>query len=266
MAGAPVAHPALVWDIAIGQSTVVTHHVKANLFYRNLTFHRFPLIGATLTTATTVVGLRENSRREGRPPTGLAALRMHTADQHDRTVLDFYRCAMLPLRGDLETGHADDLSAIGGDQLPDPLEGLAGLDLAAFPSGGPLPAAGTSIEVIGGDVVSSAPELARLPLNIAAVHHDESANAQGCLVYGGHTIGLAMAQVTRVIPGLVTVLGWDSCDHTGPVREGQPLRSILEVEHAEPGPQGTTLLRLRSRVTVDGGGEVLDWRLLALAK
>ncbi|MGH3664384.1 MAG: hypothetical protein ACRDTQ_21330, partial [Micromonosporaceae bacterium] len=35
VAGAgPLAHPALVWDVAIGQSTLVTHHVRANLFYR----------------------------------------------------------------------------------------------------------------------------------------------------------------------------------------------------------------------------------------
>jgi hypothetical protein len=38
--GAPLASPNLVWDVAIGQSTVVTRHVKANLFYRGLGFRR----------------------------------------------------------------------------------------------------------------------------------------------------------------------------------------------------------------------------------
>jgi hypothetical protein len=37
----PLAPPGLVWDIAIGQSTVVTQHVKANLFYRGLAFRRW---------------------------------------------------------------------------------------------------------------------------------------------------------------------------------------------------------------------------------
>src|SRR3954463_15689026 len=32
--GPPLAHPALVWDVAIGQSTVATGRVIANLFYR----------------------------------------------------------------------------------------------------------------------------------------------------------------------------------------------------------------------------------------
>ncbi|MGB5149380.1 MAG: acyl dehydratase, partial [Mycobacterium sp.] len=110
----PLAHPALVCDVAIGQSTLVTQRVKANLFYRGLTFHRFPVIGDTLTTRTEVVGLRQNSAKPGRAATGLAALRMTTADQAGRSVLDFYRCAMLPLSADgLQTGHADDLDAVG---------------------------------------------------------------------------------------------------------------------------------------------------------
>ena len=83
------------------------------------------------------------------------------------------------------------------------------------------------------DVVSSAPELARLTLNIAATHHDSRVGGQR-LVYGGHTIGLALAQATRLLPNLVTVLGWESCDHTGPVHEGDTLYSELHVESAEP--------------------------------
>ncbi len=37
--------PALVCDVAIGQSTLVTQRVKANLFYRGLDLHPFPVIG-----------------------------------------------------------------------------------------------------------------------------------------------------------------------------------------------------------------------------
>src|SRR5918911_1014399 len=54
---ARLAHPALVCDVAIGQSTLVTQRVIANLFYRGLTFHRFPLIGDSLFTRTEVVAL-----------------------------------------------------------------------------------------------------------------------------------------------------------------------------------------------------------------
>ena len=43
VAGAPTAHPALVWDVAIGQSTRLTGRVIANLFYRGFMFCRFPI-------------------------------------------------------------------------------------------------------------------------------------------------------------------------------------------------------------------------------
>ena len=67
------------------------------------------------------------------------------------------------------------------------------------PSGGTscAPAPGRCIEVIGGDVVTSASELARLTLDIAQVHHDARAGGGRRLVYGGHTIGIAAAQVTH---------------------------------------------------------------------
>src|SRR6478735_3067314 len=57
----PLAHPALVCDVAIGQTTLATQRVKANLFYRGMMFHRFPVLGDTLFTRTEVVGLKQNS-------------------------------------------------------------------------------------------------------------------------------------------------------------------------------------------------------------
>jgi hypothetical protein len=40
-----LASPSLVWDVAIGQSTVATQTVVANLFYRGVVFRRAPRIG-----------------------------------------------------------------------------------------------------------------------------------------------------------------------------------------------------------------------------
>jgi acyl dehydratase len=68
---------------------------------------------------------------------------------------------------------------------------------------------------------------------------------------------------------LATVLGWASCDHTGPVHEGDTLYSELHVESAEPTEHGG-VLGLRSLVYAVGesAGEpdrpVLDWRFEAL--
>lgn len=269
----PLASPALVWDMAIGQSTVVTQHVRANLWYRGLAFHRLPSIGDTLSTRVEVVGLRQNRARPDRPPTGLVALSIRTCDQEDRTVLEFARCAMVLLRdADVRTQHQDDVAAVTGagkDMLGD---AAAGWRLDRFARG--LPGAlrrplssGTVWHVANGDVVSSAPELARLSLNLARTHHDDAGGRR--LVYGGHTIGLALSQVVRAVPELVTVLAWDSCDHLGPVHEGDTLTSTITIEQLTPRPAGGRWARLRSQVAARSGPgaplrQVLDWRLVGL--
>ncbi len=273
-APAPLAHPALVCDVAIGQSTLVTQRVKANLFYRGLRFHRFPVLGDSVFTRTEVVGLRQNAAKPGRAPTGLAALRMITVDGLGQLVLDFHRCAMLPLSADnVQTGHNDDLSDIGVGAHP-AIDPTGDWDAEAFRSRIPGPhfdpACVGSVLSSTGDVVSGAPELARLSLNIAATHHDSRGAGQR-LVYGGHTIGLALAQATRLLPNLVTVLAWESCDHTGPVHENDTLYSELSIEGADPLPDGRGgVLRLRSTVYAAGASDpkgdrqVLDWRFSGL--
>jgi acyl dehydratase len=267
-----LAHPALVWNVAIGQSTSATQNVVANLFYRGLAFQRAPAIGDTLHTLTEVVGLRQNTARPGRPATGLAALEIVTLDQHGRLVLNFWRCAMLPLRdGEVQTGRSDDLDAISAELDHAALVGaVGGWDLAAMRDGVPGPhaeelAEGTVWVIEGGDVVSAAPELARLSLNIAMAHHDARSGAGRRLVYGGHTIGIAAAQATRALPNLATIVAWHGCDHVGPVFEGDTLTSELELERVEPLAPGGALLHLRSRVAAHRDGEpvdVLDWRFV----
>ncbi|WP_032402317.1 MaoC family dehydratase [Rhodococcoides fascians] len=269
----PLANPGLVCDLAIGQSTLATHHVKANLFYRGLRFHRHPHLGDTLYTSTEVVGLRDNTVKPGRKPTGLAALRITSTDQHGRTILDFYRCAMLPLSQNPDPGRvakANDLATVGpADTSPHISPPEWNLDHFRRTAPGPhftRDLVGT-VFTSSGDVVSSAPELARLTLNIAATHHDERTAPTGRLVYGGHTIGIALAQTTRALPNVVTVLGWTSCDHLGPVSEGDTLTSELHVERADALEDGTAV-HLRSLVFAHNassdGTAVLDWRYTVL--
>ncbi len=272
--GGPLAHPALVWDVAIGQSTLLTGRVIANLFYRGFRFNRFPLIGDTLHTTTEVVALRQNRPRPGRAATGLAALRVRTTDQSGHLVLDFWRCAMLPLRDpDGQTSHNADLEQIPAKLDPDALRvPVERWQLGDFKAAIPgqhfaelVP--GTIWEIAGGDVVSSAPELARLTLNVAMAHHDAASSPAGRLVYGGHTIGVAAAQATRALPNLVTIVGWHGCDHLAPVREGDTLRSSLELERTEALANGGDLVHLRSRVRADSAGgaqDVLDWRFIGV--
>jgi acyl dehydratase len=297
--GAPsaLAHPALVWDVAIGQSTLLTGRVIANLFYRGLVLARMPVIGDTLSTDTEVVALRQTTPRAGRTASGLAALRVRTSDQSGRAVLDFWRCAMLPLRDPAARTERED----SFDEIPQELDAAAlceasaswRLDAFVAARGGEYErltglAPGTRWAVESGDVVSAAPELARLSLNVAAVHHDRHAHREGRrLVYGGHTIGVAAAQASRLLPEIATIAGWHSCEHLAPVHEGDTLYSELELERCEPLAGGGALAHLRSRVIAigegwdggegaegvskvddgageDGGRPVLDWRFIAV--
>jgi len=273
-AGVP-APPGLVVDVAIGHSSVVTGRVKANLFYRGLQLHRTACLGDTLHTRTEVVGLRQNRLRDDRPSTGLALLRIRTADQEGRKVLDFHRCPMLPLRDPAgQTDHADDLDSLSGELDRAALAALAaGWDLEPLRAAvdGPYAAdlsPGDRWVVEGGDVATAAPELARLTVNLAAVHHDRRATADGeRLVYGGLTIGLAATQAARCLPAMASIVAWRSCDHTRPVHEGDTLTSELDLESLEPLPAGGAIAELRSRAHAHRDDEsvpVLDWRFLAV--
>lgn len=202
-------------------------------------------------------------------------MRIMTRDQDDRAVLDFHRCAMLPARVEAAAG-GEGQSEIRNPELPAAQLAAAadGWDLSAFRNSTAGPhfqdlREGSRYRLVGGDVVTSAPELARLTMNLAAIHHDWTASASGKrLVYGGHTIGLAAAQITRALPAMVTILAWRDCDHLGPVHEGDTLHSQIEVERCEALPGGGGLVHLRSTVrATDAAGaatDVLDWRLVGL--
>ena len=271
----PLAHPTLVCHVAIGQSTAPSQRVRGNLFYRGLRLLRPVHIGDTLRTRTEVVALRQNRVKPDRPATGLAVLRVQTTNQRDEPVLDFLRCPMLPLRDPAgRTGHADDI-----DEIPAESEPAADLpwgwrlDLLRPTEAEP----GTGYDIAVRDTVTGAPELARATLNLAAAHTDPGASPYGRrLVYGGHTISIAGAHVTRALPDLATIVAWRSCDHTGPVFEGDVLRTELTVDAVHP-REGHRLLDLHAVVHAspavqggdpDGAAEkpVLDWRFLALAR
>jgi acyl dehydratase len=274
--GAPsaLAHPMLVCDVAIGQSTQPSGRVIGNLFYRGLAARPVHL-GATLRSTTTVVAKRRASS-SGRQARGMVLLHVTSADSEGQVVLDYYRCPLLPARRDDPDEAGDDIQAAADraaerdvhDLIPGHwrLGGLRREPLGMlFDDLRP----GRTWLLEAGETVSCAPELARLSLNLAMTHTDATAGAHGQrLVYGGHVIGIAASHLTKVLPDLATVLAWRSCDHLGPTFEGDLLRSEITLEELEPLPDGGLLL---ARILVSAQGEedddprpVLDWRLSAL--
>ncbi len=267
--------PGLVLQVAIGQSTVATRRVIANLFYRGVRLHRPVRLGTTLHTEVTIGALREARPRPDRPRRGLAVLRIHTTDDDGATIVEFERCALLPFRDEEgpDTGHHDEVDAPDSAAEPDLRSWIdhapSGWDLT--PLGPPrIWAVGETRTDPLRDTVTGATELVRLTLNQAAVHRDPARGGGRRLVYGGHTIALAQASLTRLLPGIATLVGWISCDHTAPVHEGDVLAHAATLD-AVGRAHGGRLLAFTVRTTSTGpSGDgpprpVLVWRPVVLA-
>lgn len=278
----PLVHPGVVCNFAIGASTSPTQRVRGNLFYRGLVLQRPVFVGDTLGTRTEVVALRQNRPKPGRAATGMVVLQIHVENDRGETVLHFWRCAMIPCRDPrADTGHADSFDAIPEAVDLDRLRAAvpASWRLDRFRARGSGPhfadlAEGQCYAVEARDTVTGATELTRLTLNLAEAHTDAGSSPYARrLVYGGHTISMAAAQVTRALPDLVTWIAWRSCDHTAPVFEGDVLQTDFDVDALHPLEGGGGLVELRARVRAERGPEapepgetvgVLDWRFLAL--
>src|SRR6202012_3317844 len=131
-------------------------------------------------------------------------------------------------------GASGDLSAVGTPADPKAYvpRGWTLAPLRDEPLGPPFSqlVIGDRFEIEAGETVTAAPELARMSLNLAMTHTDARASVYGeRLVYGGHVIGIAAAQLTRALPDLVTVLVWHSCDHLAPTFEGDILSTSVEI-------------------------------------
>ena len=276
---AALAHPHLVINIVNGQTTYPSQHVKGNLFYRGLILRKPVFIGDTLATSTKVVGLKQNRAKEGRPTTGMVVLEMQTTNQHGEVVMQYWRCPMIPCRDPkATTGHDADFSSIGSEisnsdiinAIPSnwnltPLHSdVTGLKAREYKIG-------DVVSIVPRDTITCAPELVRLTLNIAYAHTDASKSyLDKRLVYGGHTISLVLAQLTRAIPSMVTVIGWAGCDHTAPVVEEDLIRTEFTVvditELAGRGKLVDLHVEAHAARPSKGNGDleeskVLDWRL-----
>ena len=271
-----LAHPNLVCNLAIGQTTEPTQRVKGNLFYRGLVLKLPVFVGDTLRTTTEIVALRQNRPKPGRAATGMAVLQVHVENQRGETVMLFWRCPMLPCRDpEARTGADDSFEAIPEEISAEQLAGAIPSDWRLDRFRQELPgvhftdvSVGSHYVVEARDTVTGAPELARLTLNLARAHTDANASAYGKrLVYGGHTVSMASAQITRALPNLVTLIAWRGCDHTAPVFEGDRLSTEFRIEGVQRLAQAGGLVDLHVEVHAERSAEtckVLDWRAVVL--
>jgi 2-methylfumaryl-CoA hydratase len=262
-----LANPGLVMQYSIGQTTMATRQAIANLYYRSVRALRPVQLGETLSTTTTVLGLRDSAPKGGQHR-GKVWLGITTHGDSGPAV-EYERCALVRARGTEQPGHDDD---IPGPTEPTPLAALTDdlprWDLSLLPEVD-WDAGEGRVDPLRDHVDLAAP-LARLTFNQAAVHRDATTTANGVrLVYGGHVQGLAQASLTRMLPGLVSIPAWDGCDHVGPAYEGD----LLEFRHrlVEVAPAGSgRLMRFETTGATAAGesrpADILRWTPVVWAR
>ena len=262
-----LASPALVMHLSIGHSTTLTRRGIANLFYRDVRLLRPVLIGQSIATTVTVVALADSRPRPGRPHRGKALVDIVTTADGEPAIT-YQRAPLLPQATDEQPGHDDDLGS--GSSLD--LAGYAELvpadwDFAPLGAGTEWQP-GTTVADPARDVVDNALQLVRLTNNLAMVHRDadESPYPQR-LLYGGHVVGLAQASLSRVLPGMATVVGWHGCDHTGPAFEGDQVsfrHTLLDTALVGRGRAFAVQVEGFAHRTEEPD-KILDWTVVAVA-
>lgn len=262
-----LASSALLMHLSIGHSTTLTRRAIANLFYRDVRLLKPVFVGQSVATTVTVAALADSRPRPGRPHRGKVLVDIVTTADGEPAVT-YQRAPLLPQQGDAQPGHDDDLGT------PPPLDLASYADLVPTHwDFSPLGAGtewqpGTTVADPARDVVDNALALVRLTNNLAMVHRDadESPYSQR-LLYGGHVVGLAQASLSRVLPGMATVVGWHGCDHTGPAFEGDQVsfrHTLLDVTPAGSGRAFAVQVEGFAHRTTEPE-KVLDWTVIAAA-
>ena len=126
-----LANPGLVLQYSIGQTTMATRQAVANLYYRSVRIQRPVEIGETLSTTTTVLGLKDSAPKDGQFR-GKVWLGIETRSKGE-VIAAYERCALVRGR-QAGPGHS---SAIPGPSdaavLNDLLAAVPSWDLGALP-------------------------------------------------------------------------------------------------------------------------------------
>lgn len=239
----------------------VSLNAVANLGYANGRFGVPVYPGDTVTTKSTVTGLKQNSN--GR--TGVVYVNSVGRNQNDEMVLDYTRWVMVN-KADIdaaapETVIPDLPSSVPAADLMVPDVDLGGYDrtLAGSEFGWDDYEVGERIDHVDGMTIEEAEhQLAtRLYQNTAKVHFDQHAANSGRfkrrLIYGGHIISLARCLSFNGLANAFRVLAINGGSHSNPTFAGDTIYAYSEVlDKIEiPARDDVGALRLRMVATKD---------------
>lgn len=233
----------------------VSLNAVANLGYAGGRFGVPVYPGDTLTTVSTVIGLKENSNKQ----TGVVYVRSVGTNQRGEMVVEYIRWVMVRKR---------DTDAVTEEHVPALPSSVAAADLMV-PAG--LSAAkydtvlagsahlwddyvvGEKIDHVDGMTIEEAEHMmaTRLWQNTAKVHFNQHTEGQGRfgrrLIYGGHIISMARALSFNGLANAFKVVAINGGRHVSPTFAGDTIYAWSEVlEKIElPGRTDLGALRLR---------------------
>jgi 2-methylfumaryl-CoA hydratase len=247
----------LVFHIVFGKTVPdISLNAVANLGYAECRFLKPVYPGCTLSAASEVIGLRENSNRQS----GVVYVRTTGRDEYGEPVLSYVRWVMVRKR--------DEAAAVGEAHVPALAEAVTPAELgAALPklhlegfdaalSGSAYRwgdyQIGEKIDHIDGMTIEEAEhQLAtRLYQNTAKVHFNQHEQAQGRfkrrLIYGGHIISLARALSFNGLENAFHVAAINAGRHVSPAFAGDTVYAYSEVlDKAQIGRPDAGALRVR---------------------
>ncbi|MGE0653560.1 MAG: MaoC family dehydratase [Alphaproteobacteria bacterium] len=258
--GYPVAplDDLLVFHVVFGKTVPdVSLNAIANLGYAGCRFGVPVFPGDTLSTRSTVIGLKETSNRQ----TGVVHVRSIGVNQRGETVLDYVRWVLVRKR-DAGSPAPEAVTP----ELPDevPVAELAvpgGLDFDRYDAaaaGAPHLwddyEVGERIDHVDGMTIEESCHMTatRLYQNTAKVHFNQHAEKDGRfgrrIVYGGHVISLARALSFNGLANAFRIAAINGGRHVNPTFAGDTIHAWSEVLAAEPLPGRNDLGALRLRI------------------
>jgi 2-methylfumaryl-CoA hydratase len=253
----------LVFHIVFGKTVPdISLNAIANLGYASGRFGQPVYPGDTLSTTSTVIGLRQN--KDGK--TGVVYVRSVGVNQHGEMVVDYVRWVMVRKRNTdapAPESHVPELpDSVAVDDLVVPYRLDAGqynTDLAGSPHLWDDYAVGERIDHIDGMTIEEAEHMlaTRLYQNTARVHFNQHVERDGRfgrrIIYGGHIISLARSLSFNGLANALSIAAINGGRHTNPTFAGDTVYAWSQIldKHALPGRTDFGALRIRTVATKD---------------
>jgi 2-methylfumaryl-CoA hydratase len=260
--GAPV-DDLLAFNLVFGKTVPdISLNAIANLGYAAGRFGAPLYCGDTVSTASTVIGLKQN--RDGQ--TGVVYVRSLGVNQRGEMVLDYCRWVMVRKSDPSAQAPEPVIPDLPQAVAPEELSVPAGLQVGGYDTalaGGPHLwddyEIGEKIDHIDAVTIEEAEHMmaARLYQNPARVHFNQHVEKQGRfgrrIVYGGHVISLARSLSFNGLANAFRVAAINGGRHVAPTFGGDTIYAWSEVlgKTLLPGRGDLGLLRLRTVATKD---------------